>query len=66
MKSNIKKNNTEVNFNWSILLIISITSIMAGIYRDGFAALFPFLQKDFNLTRAQLGLHSTLFYDIAK
>lgn len=49
-------------FNWYILFIVSLTSLVAGIYRDGFAALFPFLQKEFNLTRAQLGLHSTLFY----
>lgn len=62
MKLNIKKNKTKVNFNWPILLIISTTSIMAGIYRNGFAALFPFLQKDFQLNRAQLGLHSTLFF----
>lgn len=58
----IKKNKTKDNFNWYILFIISLTSVVGGIYRDGFAALFPFLQRDFNLTRAQLGLHSTLFY----
>ncbi len=62
MKIINKKSKTTDFFNWSILLIISLTSIMAGIYRDGFAALFPFLQKEFHLTRTQLGLHSTLFY----
>ena len=45
-----------------MLFIISLSSIVTGIYRDGFAALFPFLQEDFYLTRAQIGLHSTLFF----
>lgn len=56
------KNNNQANFNWSVLMIISLSSIVAGLYRDGFAALFPFLRDDFNLTRAQLGLHSTFFF----
>lgn len=62
MKKGIKKNNSKKYFNWYLLFIISLTSIITGIYRDGFAALFPFLQKEFGLTRAQLGLHSTFFY----
>lgn len=62
MDVNVNKNGEKKNFNWPILFIISLTSIVAGIYRDGFAALFPFLQRDFDLTRAQLGLHSTLFF----
>ena len=59
---NVNKNRGENNFNWSILFIISLTYIVTGIYREGFASLFPFLQKDFNLTRAQLGLYSTFFF----
>ncbi len=60
---NVTNNNSdEKQFNWSILFIISLSSIVTGIYRDGFAALFPFLQRDFNLTRSQLGLHSTFFF----
>lgn len=62
MGVNSNKNKEKKNFNWSILFIISLSSIVTGIYRDGFAALFPFLQEDFNLTRAQLGLHSTFFF----
>ena len=61
IKANAQKKQEKEIFNWYILFIISLTSIMTGIYRDGFASLFPFLQKDFNLTRAQLGLHSTFF-----
>ena len=62
MEVDINNNGEKKNFNWSILFMISITSIVTGIYRDGFSALFPFLQRDFILTRAQLGLHSTLFF----
>ena len=62
MKTNIKNNDIQSRFNWKVLFIISLSSIITAIYRDGFAALFPFLQRDFNLTRAQLGLHSTIFY----
>jgi len=60
----MKKNqqNKKTSFNWYILFIVTLTSVVAGIYRDGFAALFPFLQTDFGLTRTQLGMHSTLFY----
>lgn len=62
MKTNIKKNNTLGTFNWHVLLILSLGSVITAIYRDGFASLFPFLQKEFYLTSAQLGLHSTFFY----
>jgi ACS family hexuronate transporter-like MFS transporter len=62
MKINSKKNNTQSTFNWHVLFVLSLTSIITGIYREGFASLFPFLQKEFHLTNAQLGLHSTLFY----
>lgn len=59
---NQNKVSPKDKFNWYILFIVSLSSIVAGIYRDGFAALFPFLQIDFHLNRAQLGLHFTLFY----
>jgi len=55
--------NRDVNsLNWFMLLIISLASIVMGIYRDGIAALFPFLQKDFVLTRGQLGLYTSFTY----
>jgi len=60
--NNNGNNEIPKNFNWSILFIVSLSSIITGGYRDGFAALFPFLQRDFGLTRAQLGLHSTFFF----
>ena len=62
MDFNVDQKGDKKTFNWSILLIISLAPIVTGIYRDGFAALFPFLQRDFSLTRAQLGLHSTFFF----
>jgi len=49
-------------FNWSILFIISLSSVVMGIYRDGFTTLFPFLQREFDLTRTQLGLYSVFLY----
>lgn len=49
-------------FNWPILLTISSACLFSGIYRDGFSALFPFLQAEFAVSRAQLGLHSTFFF----
>jgi sugar phosphate permease len=58
----INRKNKKDSFNWYILLVITLTSVVAGIYRDGFAALFPFLQIDFGLTRTQLGMVFTLFY----
>ncbi|MFZ2331091.1 MAG: MFS transporter [Atribacterota bacterium] len=62
MKTNIKNNDRRSLFNWYALFILSLTSIITGIYRDGFASLFPFLQQDFHLSRAQLGLHSSFYY----
>ena len=62
MDVNVNKNGEIKNFNWSILFIISLPSLVTGIYRDGFASLFPFLQRDFHLGRAQLGLYSTFFF----
>lgn len=55
----IKKNQY---LNWFILFIISLGSIVIGIYRDGFAVLFPFLQQDMNLTRTQLSLYISIVY----
>jgi len=59
---NANKNENIKNFDWSKLIIISLTTVVTGIYRDGFSAIFPFLQRDFNLSRTQLGLHSTFFF----
>ena len=65
MTDRIDKDKDGIDFNWSILLIISLSSIILGIYRDGIAAIFPFLQKDFSLTRAQIGLYMTSLYFIS-
>lgn len=62
MHINLKNNIDKDQFNWPILLLITFVGFATGIYRDGFCALFPLLQEDFGLTRAQLGLHSTIFF----
>ncbi|MCF8001141.1 MAG: MFS transporter [Halanaerobiales bacterium] len=54
-----EKNN---KFNWQILLIIMFAGIIAGIYRNGIMTLFPFLQEEYSLSRAQVGLYSTFLY----
>ena len=65
MDVKMNKDKEKSSFNLSGLFIISLSGIAMGIYRDGFAALFPLLQKDFDLTRTQLGLHSSLFFFIS-
>lgn len=59
-----EKNGAEkiVAFNWYILLVLLTATIILGITRDGIPALFPFIQQDFALTRAQMGLFSTFFF----
>ncbi|MGM0653630.1 MAG: MFS transporter [Bacillota bacterium] len=59
-RSNKHANNDR--FDWLKLFIISISSIAVGIYRDGFSVLFPFLQREFELTKTQIGMHSTFFF----
>lgn len=54
-----EKNN---KFNWKILLIIMFAGIITGIYRNGIMTLFPFLQEEYSLSRAQVGLYSTFLY----
>ncbi|MDD4765768.1 MAG: hypothetical protein PHS39_07885 [Atribacterota bacterium] len=53
----INGNKTEANnkFNWNKLIILSLSSIILGLYRDGFSALFPFIERDLSLSRAELG-----------
>ncbi|MFW6134968.1 MAG: MFS transporter [Elusimicrobiota bacterium] len=59
---NINQNKAKEYFNWRILLIISLSSIAMGIYRDGVASLFPFFQSEFYLTRTQVAFYSTSLY----
>src|SRR5665648_1001436 len=62
MNININKNREDKHFYWLILIIISLASIVMGIYRDGFAVFFPLLQREFDLTRAQIGLYISFLY----
>jgi predicted MFS family arabinose efflux permease len=61
---NTKTSNDD--FNWRVLIIITAAGFFAGVYRNGIMTLFPFLQSEFGLTRAQVGLYSTfLFFSMA-
>jgi len=62
MIEDIDNINKSHRFDWSSLFIISLASIVMGIYRDGVAALFPFLQREFELTRGEIGLYITFLY----
>lgn len=42
--SSMKIRDTEDRMNWKVLLLMAISSMTIGIYRDGFSALSPFLQ----------------------
>ncbi|MBS3811879.1 MAG: MFS transporter [Halanaerobiales bacterium] len=57
---NNNKNNNK--FNWKILIVITFAGFASGIYRNGIMTLFPFLQSDFNLSRAQVGLYSSFLF----
>ena len=65
--SDINNNKKETNnkFNWNKLIILSLSSIILGLYRDGFSALFPFIQRDFSLSRAELGFYISSLYLVA-
>ncbi|MBP8717536.1 MAG: MFS transporter [Candidatus Atribacteria bacterium] len=56
------KDREEKYFNWQVLLVISLSSIAMGIYRDGVSSLFPFLQAEFELSRVQVAFYSTCLY----
>ena len=57
-----KVQDESTSFNWKILMIITSAGFTAGIYRNGIMTLFSFLQSDFGLTRAQVGLYSTFLF----
>ncbi|HMA60933.1 MAG TPA: MFS transporter [Halanaerobiales bacterium] len=59
MQDNQSSNN---EFNWKVLMIITAAGFFAGVYRNGIMTLFPFLQAEFDLTRAQVGLYSTFLF----
>ncbi len=43
------------------VLIIAV-ALVAGLYRDGFPALFPFMRAEFTVSRAALGSYVSLLY----
>jgi len=50
------------NFNWQVLVIITLGGIVAGLFRNGIMTLLPFIQEEFELSRTQVGLYSTFLY----
>lgn len=56
------KNKYKEKFNWNILLIITSTGFITGVYRNGIMTLFPILQAEFALNRTQIGLYSTFLF----
>lgn len=54
----MRKNDVVNRFR---LAIVFPATIIAGTYREGLSALFPLLREEFDLSRFQLGLHSSFF-----
>ncbi len=52
----------DESFNWLVLFLLASSTIILGIIRDGIPALFPFIQAEFELTGAQVGLFSTFLF----
>ena len=47
------------------LMIIVVITLTAGLYRNGFPALFPFMQAEFEVSRAVLGLYTSFLYMVS-
>ena len=62
MLDNSHENRKNKNFIWSVLMIASFASVVMGIYREGITALSPFFQRDFELSRAEVGLYIAFLY----
>ncbi len=64
-RGNVMKSQSlsvERKNNWPLVFILFFSTILAGIYQDGFAVLFPFLRETFDLNRVQLGMHSSFLF----
>lgn len=48
--------------NISQFILVIAIALMAGLYRDGFPALFPFMRTEFGVSRAALGMYVSLLY----
>lgn len=54
------KFNKKINLNH--LIILSIAYLSTSLNLQGIQALMPFIQIEFNITRAQAGLYSSIFF----
>ena len=52
-----KENEAGEKFNWKVLIIIALATMTGGLYRNGIMTLFPFIQAEYGLGKAQLGLY---------
>ncbi len=57
--------NKTTGLNWKLIFIMIGAYITTNINLQGFFALLPFIQIDFDLSRAQVGLYSTFFFGAA-
>ena len=57
-----KEKPQNQNFNWQVLVIITLGGIVAGLFRNGMMTLLPFIQEEFALSRTQIGFYSTFLY----
>ncbi|MFC2067231.1 MFS transporter [Chloroflexota bacterium] len=44
------------NYLWVVLLLVTVAQLTQGLMRQGLPALYPFIQDEFGLSRAQVGL----------
>ncbi|MGM0603406.1 MAG: MFS transporter [Bacillota bacterium] len=56
------ENEAGEKFNWKVLVIIALATMTGGLYRNGIMTLFPFIQAEYDLSKAQVGLYSTFIY----
>lgn len=61
MNSNPSK-KCHSDYDYKLLMIIALNPIVLGICRDGIPALFPLIQAEFLVSRAQVGLYSTFLF----
>ncbi|MCF7949691.1 MAG: MFS transporter [Spirochaetia bacterium] len=56
-----QKSSKHTGKTMSLLLLMSLT-VAAGVYRNGFPAMFPFIHAEFGLSRTVMGLYISFLY----
>ena len=60
----MNQNNGDAGKRLSLILLMVLT-LAAGLYRNGFPAIFPYMQEEFGLSRAVIGLYTSFLYLIS-